>query len=105
MLRDTSAARSFMSYLAGAPAQEAWIKLGGFASVNRSVPSDGYLDPVAQAVAAQLTDARTVRFGAGDMMPASLQRAWWAAMLDLVKDPSKLDSILDSLTSVAKSAK
>ena len=37
------------------------------------------------------------------MMPASLQQAWWAAMLDLVKDPSQLDSILDRLTAAAKS--
>jgi len=102
MVRDTPASRSFMSYLAGAPAQDAWIKLGGFTSVNRSVPSDSYLDPVGQAVAADVTGARIVRFGAGDMMSASLQQAWWAGMLDLVKDPSKLDSILSSLTSVAK---
>ena len=60
MLRDTPAARSFMRYLVGAPAQEAWIKLGGFTSVNRSIPSDSYLDPVAQAVAAELSDARIV---------------------------------------------
>jgi alpha-glucoside transport system substrate-binding protein len=104
MLRDTAEARSFMSYLAGAPAQEAWIKLGGFTSVNRSVPTDSYVDPVGRAVAAEVTDARVVRFGAGDMMPASLQQAWWAGMLDLVKDPSKLDSILSSLTSAAKTA-
>ncbi len=36
------------------------------------------------------------------MMPASLQRAWWAAMLDLVKDPSTVDSILDELTAAAE---
>lgn len=104
MLRDTPAARSFMTYLAGATAQEAWIKLGGFTSVNRSVPSDTYLDPVGQAVAAEVTDAPIVRFAAGDLMPASLQRAWWAAMLELVKDPNKLDPILLSLTSAAKTA-
>lgn len=102
MLRDTPAARSFMTYLAGAPSQEAWIKLGGFTSVNRSVPSDTYLDPVGQAVAAEVTNAPIVRFAAGDMMPASLQQEWWAGMLALVKDPSKLESILVSLTSAAK---
>ena len=37
MLSDTPAARSFMTYLASARAQETWIKLGGFTSVNRSV--------------------------------------------------------------------
>ena len=105
MVNDTPAARSFMNYLAGAQAQEAWVKLGGFTSVNRSVSLDTYPDSVARAVAKGLTEAKISRFGAGDMMPASLQKAWWKDMLELVKDPSKLDSILDSLTSVAKSAK
>ena len=104
MVRDTPAARSFMTYLAGARAQEAWIKLGGFTSVNRSVSPETYVDPVARAVAAQVTAAKVVRFGAGDMMPASLQQAWWAAMVQLVQDPSKLDAILNSLTSAAKAA-
>jgi alpha-glucoside transport system substrate-binding protein len=105
MVNDTPAARSFMTYLAGARAQEAWIKLGGFTSVNRSVTPDTYPDPVARAVAKELTEAKTSRFGAGDMMPASLQKAWWKGMLELVKDPSKLDPILNSLTSVAQRAK
>jgi alpha-glucoside transport system substrate-binding protein len=104
MVHDTPAARSFMTYLAGAGAQEAWIKLGGFTSVNRSVSSDTYPDPVARAVATELTDATAVRFAAGDMMPTSLQRAWWAGMLELVTDPSKLDSVLTSLTGVATGA-
>ena len=34
MVRDTPAARSLLAYLAGAPAQEAWIARGGFASVD-----------------------------------------------------------------------
>jgi alpha-glucoside transport system substrate-binding protein len=102
MTNNTPAARSFMTYLAGAKAQETWIKLGGFTSVNRSVPADTYLDPVARAIVADLANAKTIRFSAGDMMPAQLQRAWWAAMLDLVNDPTKLDSVLSSLTSVAQ---
>jgi alpha-glucoside transport system substrate-binding protein len=105
MVNDTPAARSFMTYLAGAQAQEAWIRLGGFTSVNRSVSPDAYLDPVAREAARELTKARISRFGAGDMMPASLQTAWWKGMLELVKDPGRLDSVLNSLTSVAQSAK
>jgi len=101
MVSDTPAARSFMTYLASAPAQAAWIKLGGFTSVNRSLSADTYLDPVARSVAEELTQAEASRFSAGDMMPASLQRAWWGAMLDLVKDPSAVDSILDRLTAAA----
>jgi len=104
MVNDTLAARSFMTYLAGAKAQEAWIKLGGFTSVNRSVSSGTYLDPVARAVGQALDHAEVSRFSAGDMMPASLQKAWWQGMVQLVTDPSTLDSILNSLTRVAKSA-
>ena len=105
MVNDTPAARSFMTYLAGTRAQEVWIKLGGFTSVNRSISLNTYPDPVAQAVAKEVTDAKISRFGAGDMMPASLQRIWWQDMLELVNDPSKLDSILNSLTDIAQRAK
>jgi alpha-glucoside transport system substrate-binding protein len=72
--------------------------------VNRSVSVDTYVDPVARTAAEELTQAKVSRFSAGDMMPTSLQRAWWGAMLDLVKDPTKVDSILDRLTAAAKSA-
>jgi alpha-glucoside transport system substrate-binding protein len=102
LLRDTPAARSFLAYLAGARAQEAWIKLGGFTSVNRSVSLDSYRDPVARSVAEQLNAADVSRFSAGDMMPTALQRAWWAAMVELVQDPTKLDGILERMTALAK---
>ncbi len=105
LVSDTPSARSFMTYLASAGAQETWIKLGGFTSVNRSVSPAAYSDPVARTVAEELADAKVSRFSAGDMMPTSVQRAWWAAMLDLVMDPSRLNSILDTLSAAAKSAR
>jgi alpha-glucoside transport system substrate-binding protein len=105
MVHDTPAARSFMRYLAGARAQQVWIKLGGFTSVNRGVPPDTYPDPVARAVSGHLTGAGTVRFSAGDAMPPSVQRAWWSAMLELVKEPGRLASILTALTRVAAGAR
>ena len=105
LVTDTPAARSFMTYLASARAQEAWIKLGGFTSVNRSVSTDTYLDPVARAVAEELIGARVSRFSAGDMMPTPLQRTWWGAMLDLVQEPGQVDSILDTLTAAAQNAR
>lgn len=101
MMHDTPAARAFMAYLAGAKAQEAWIGLGGFTSVNRSVPLDTYADPVSRRIAEQLADASVVRFGAGDLMPADVQRAWWDAMVQLVADPSGLDAHLAQLTALA----
>jgi alpha-glucoside transport system substrate-binding protein len=105
MVRDTAAARSFMAYLAGVRAQEAWIRLGGFTSVNRRVPADAYPDPVARRAAEELSAAKIARFSAGDMMPPTLQRAWWDAMLELVENPAQLDVVLDRLTAVAAQAR
>jgi alpha-glucoside transport system substrate-binding protein len=98
MMRDTPAARSFLAFLTGADAQTAWVELGGYTSANRSVPADAYADPVARSLADDLATAPVTRFGAGDLMPAAVQRAWWAGMLDLVDDPTTLDALLGSLT-------
>jgi alpha-glucoside transport system substrate-binding protein len=105
MMTDTPAARSFLTFLAGADAQTAWVELGGYTSANRSVPPDAYADPVARAIADQLTAAEVTRFGAGDLMPAEVQRAWWAGMLELVEDPTTLDPLLASLTALAADAR
>ena len=102
MVHDSPAARSFMTYLAGAQAQRTWIALGGFTSVNRGVPLDTYPDPVARSIAKGLANARAVRFGAGDSMPAPVQRAWWNAMTQLVQDPAQLEEILRSLSDAAR---
>ncbi len=104
MMNDTPAARSFMTYLAGAESQQAWVELGGFTSVNRSVARDAYADPVALAAADALESAKVVRFGAGDSMPSAVQQAWWKAMLELIDDPGTLDTMLQSLTDVAGAA-
>ncbi|WP_188939795.1 hypothetical protein [Nakamurella endophytica] len=104
MLRDTAASRSSLRYLAGAAAQQSWVALGGFTSVNRSVPSTADPDPVARTVTRQLTEATVVRFGAGDSMPAAVQRAWWAAMLELVRAPGSVPAVLLRMTEVAAAA-
>jgi alpha-glucoside transport system substrate-binding protein len=51
-----------------------------------------------------LTGAKVTRFSAGDLMRAEVQRAWWQGMVELVQDPSALDSMLRSLTEIAKAA-
>jgi alpha-glucoside transport system substrate-binding protein len=105
MEQPTPAARSFLVYLTGSDAQAAWAARGGYTSVNRSVPPAAYVDPVARSVAAHLTGAEVVRFGAGDLMPAPVQRAWSAAMLRLVEDPGARDAVLPELTAVAAAAR
>ncbi len=105
MTHNTPAARAFLAYLAAPAAQERWIRLGGFTSVNWRVSLTAYRDPVAQDIAKQLITASTVRFSAGDSLPAPVQRAWWQAMLELVQDPSQLGRQLASLDAAARAAR
>jgi len=53
-------------------------------------------------VAEELTAADVTRFSAGDMMPADLERAWWAALVELVQDPGRLDATQERLTTAAR---
>jgi alpha-glucoside transport system substrate-binding protein len=95
MFHDTDAAKSLMKYLVTAPAQDIWVKLGGALSANSKAVD--YPDDIAKRSAALLTSAKTFVFDASDLMPTAMNSAFWTAIIDYTKDPTKLDSILTSL--------
>ena len=87
----------------------AYVNSVGFDMMAGEAPRPGHVvlatpDGTVRRVAEDLAGATTARFSAGDMMPSTLQRAWWDAMLELVKDPEQLDAVLDRLTAVAADA-
>jgi len=98
MFHDTAEAKSLMKYLVTAPAQDIWVKAGGALSANKNATS--YPDDIAKRSAALLTNAKIFAFDASDLMPVAMNNAFWKAILDYTKDPSKLDSILSSLDKV-----
>ena len=51
-----------------------------------------------------LTNAKNFVFDASDLMPSAMNSAFWTAMLDVTKDPSKLDSVLANLDTVQATA-
>ncbi len=104
VFKDTPTVRSFVQYLSTPQAQEIWVKRGGFTSVNKNVSLSAYPDAITSAAAKQLTQATLFRFGAGDSMPSAVQTAWWSGVLSYLQDPTKLDSILQNIESVAKTA-
>ena len=55
-------------------------------TLARSTPS--------KSIAKSIVSAKTVRFDAGDLMPAAMQAEYWKDVLDYVNNPSQLDSIL-----------
>jgi alpha-glucoside transport system substrate-binding protein len=104
VFNDTPAVRSFVEYLATAAAQQIWVARGGFTSLNTEIDLEAYPDEIARKSAEQLLNAELFRFGAGDIMPAAVQTAWWSAVQEYLQDRDALDQILEQLEEVAQSA-
>jgi alpha-glucoside transport system substrate-binding protein len=88
---------SLMEWLAGAEAQEIWVKSGGFTSVNTRVALESYPDDVSRALARQLTTARTFRFDLDDALGAAVQQAVFQGVTEYLRNPNDLDRILANI--------
>jgi alpha-glucoside transport system substrate-binding protein len=102
MFNDTPQSRSLMQYLVTAEAQSIWVERGGALSANRGVTN--YPDEISQRSAEILVNAQIFRFDGSDLMPEAMNAAFWKAILDFTRDPSSLDSILQSLDEVQTTA-
>ena len=101
MLNETAASRPLMKYLATGSVWEPWAMMGGYLSPNKSLSLDSYPNATSAALARQLASARVIRFYADDLMPSSVQRAFWLGLLSYLKDPLFLDTVLREIDSVA----
>jgi alpha-glucoside transport system substrate-binding protein len=102
MFNDTPQARALMAYLVTPEAQAIWVERGGALSANTKVTS--YPDDISKRSAEILANAGVFRFDGSDLMPVAMNDAFWKAILDYVKDPGQLDTILADLDSVQTSA-
>ena len=102
MFHDTPQARALVSYLASAEAQQILVQHGGALSPNLSVTA--YPDAISSREGELLRSAQVVRFDGSDLMPEAMNEAFWHAMLDFARDPSRLDSILAGLDEVQAQA-
>src|SRR5579859_2080991 len=103
-MKDNDAVRKLITYLATADAQNIWVKRGGFTSANRSVDLAAYPNPVAQNSVKMLTSASNFKFGAGDLMPPTVQAAFWRGALAFIADQRQLDSLLSTIEAIAQQA-
>ncbi len=89
---------SFLNWIVTAEAQQIWVDLGGFTSVNSGVGPDAYPDPVSAAQAAQLLEAETFRFDLDDAIGGELQNpGFFTGVTEYLSDPDSLDSILANI--------
>ncbi|HVS50108.1 MAG TPA: ABC transporter substrate-binding protein [Candidatus Dormibacteraeota bacterium] len=104
MFHDTPQARKMLQYLTTADAQAIWVKRGGKISPNKNVSTDVYPDKLAQSTASILVATKIAKYDAGDLMPADMKNAYWAAVLQFAQDQSKLNSILANLDTIQAKA-
>jgi alpha-glucoside transport system substrate-binding protein len=90
---------SFLSYMASAEAQQIWVDLGGFTSVNTKIPVSSYPGPVAQKAADKLINAPSFRFDLDDAIGGATQQAIFTGITSFLQDPDSLDSILQNIES------
>jgi alpha-glucoside transport system substrate-binding protein len=98
----TPAAKKFMQYVTGPDAQQIWVNDGGTLAANKLVTN--YPDPILKKAHDVIANAKHLLVTAGDFMPADMQHAFRNSMLDFVKNPSSLNSILQHLDQVQSAA-
>jgi alpha-glucoside transport system substrate-binding protein len=101
MFNDTPAARRLVAYLASARAQRIWpgIPGGGASSADRKVSKSVYPDQHVDApIAGIITNPHlTLCFNASDLMPVTMQNAFYQAIMEYLQDPGQLPAILKRL--------
>ncbi len=104
MFHSTPQAQQMLKYLQTAAAQAIWVKRGGKISPNNQVSLDTYPDPLSKSTAQILVATKIAKYDAGDLMPADMKNAYWAAVLQFAADQTKLNSILANLDSIQAKA-
>jgi alpha-glucoside transport system substrate-binding protein len=102
MFRDTPQSRALMSYLMTPEAQSIWVARGGALSVNVHVTN--YPDEIASRAAQTLANATRFRYDASDLMTEQVNDAFLQGVIDFVRDPGSLDSILEHIDEVQRSS-
>lgn len=109
MFNDTPDARQLVQYLAGQDAQKIWpeIPAGGATSANQKVLSGAYPDKsvypdkVDAAVAQIMTNPdATLCFNASDLMPPTMQNAFYQAVMEYLSNPGDPTPILQRLEKI-----
>ncbi len=103
VMRDSDVVRQLLTYLSTAQSQTIWVKRGGATSVNQDVDLGDYPNDVARRSASMLINEQNIfRFGADDLMPPSVQQAFWQGMLTFINDQNSLDVVLKSIEDLAQ---
>jgi alpha-glucoside transport system substrate-binding protein len=93
-----------IEYLASPEAGEVWVSTGAIVSPNKGVKPDAYPNELVKKEAEQVTSAETFVFDGSDLLPGALGEDWGTLLQTVIKDPSKIDSQLESFQQQAEDA-
>jgi alpha-glucoside transport system substrate-binding protein len=93
-----------IEYLASPEAGEVWVSTGAIVSPNKGVQPDAYPNELVKKEAEQVTGAETFVFDGSDLLPGALGEDWGTLLQTVIKDPSKIDSQLESFQQQAEDA-
>jgi alpha-glucoside transport system substrate-binding protein len=102
--RDTPQIRAFMRYVASPEFSALVATTGLWLGANTRTPVAAYPSPLSRRAAEVYAAGKDVRFGAKDAMPAAMSQAFLKSVMDYVRDPARLHSILAGLEQTRQSS-
>jgi alpha-glucoside transport system substrate-binding protein len=91
-----------MNYMWTADAQQIFVDAGGTLAANKNITK--FPDPVFQHASEVVKGAEKLLVDGSDNMPAEMRSAFYKGILNYVKNPDQLDSILADLDDVQAGA-
>jgi alpha-glucoside transport system substrate-binding protein len=93
-----------IEYLASPEAGRIWVSTGAIVSPNKGVDSSAYPNELVKKEAEQVVNAEVFVFDGSDLLPGSLGEDWGTLLQTILKDPSKIDSELETFQQNATDA-
>jgi alpha-glucoside transport system substrate-binding protein len=93
-----------IEYLSTPEAGRIWVSTGAIASPNEGVTSEDYPNELVAKEAEQLKTAESFLFDGSDLLPGTLGQDFGTLLQNIIKTPSKMDSLLDDYQAEAETA-
>ena len=96
--------KKLIEYLSTPEAGTIWVSTGAIASPNEGVTEDAYPNELVAKEAEQLKNAESFLFDGSDLLPGTLGQEFGTLLQQIVKNPGKMDSLLDDYQAEAENA-
>jgi alpha-glucoside transport system substrate-binding protein len=102
-VNDEDAAK-LIEYLSTPEAGKIWVSTGAIASPNEGVQASDYPNELVSKEAEQIKSAKSFLFDGSDLLPGTLGQEMGTLLQQIVKNPTRTDSLLDAYQAEAEKA-